>query len=46
MDRVMQRAARFATAVLAAGAVFSGAAFSPASAGATPQQPVASQYAP
>ena len=46
MNRVMQRTARFATAVLAAVAVFGGAAFSPAAAGATPQQPVASQYAP
>ena len=48
MDRVMQRAARFATAVLAAGTVLGGAAFSPATAGATstPLQPVASQYAP
>jgi hypothetical protein len=46
MHRGMQRAARFATAVLAAGAVLGGAAFSLAAAGATPLQPVASQYAP
>jgi hypothetical protein len=52
MNRVMQRAARFAAAVLAAGTVLGGAAFSPAAAGATPLpaqlslQPVASQSVP
>ena len=46
MNRVMQRTAHFATAVLAAVAVLGGTAFSPAAAGATPQQPVASQYTP
>jgi hypothetical protein len=52
MNRVMQRAARFAAAVLASGTVLGGAAFSPAAAGATPLpaqlslQPVASQSVP